>query len=83
MPIDEPEDVLKQYHLAIDTVLRYLSNRRVEAIEALFPEANERYKTEWYERTPADFWYHLDTDNQFTLITAAFRYYHPIREVTL
>ena len=52
----------------IDLVMVYLYGRKDEAVAALFGHSNERYQTEWRNRSATSFWCHLDMNNRKNLV---------------
>lgn len=59
----------------INNVLFYLDGHRIEAVEALFPNARVEYHNEWLARDVFGFWTHLDLGNQGELVRLAQAHY--------
>ncbi len=59
----------------INNVLFYLDGHRIEAVEALFPNARVEYHNEWLARDVFGFWTHLDLFNQGELVRLARAHY--------
>jgi len=67
-----PVETASTYILtSLGNVLRLLEDRPEHAIEKLFPEADEQYQWQWRQRSPARFWYHLDSENRCRLVGIA------------
>lgn len=66
-------------HQAVDAAIRALGQEahRLRIIDELFPESEEGYRSEWYDRrSPFLFWCHLDPQNQRRTIKIARRLVH-------
>lgn len=68
------EETVKDVEL-VDEVISFMENHRQQAVERLFPDATEEYKTEWLERPTVRFWQHLDDTNRLRVVNFAREHY--------
>lgn len=64
-----------RYQDVVDAVFDALEHRKALVIDSLFPGASADYRQEWLDRTPFEFWAHLDSYNRAALANEALRVY--------
>ena len=68
---------LNSTSIAVNDVIGMLHFRKEEAVEFLFPDADDRYKKEWMGRDTFLFWARLDENNRRRLIRMSISVYAP------
>lgn len=59
----------------VDCVIRFIEGHKEQAINRLFPHAEDAYKHEWRKKDLFSFWVHLDGTNQTNLVKMAVEHY--------